>query len=420
MGFRERSRGEYYPQDNVILYYTLPGQSQHACYGSCSSKFSSKMEFMADTVGFKQSDFNPCEHEKLLGIIKPLEYLSLGNEQSGYTQFSFSQGGPYPQQLPQTLKQLDFLSAEYLDDSSALAEDFFRTSVQDNASLINFLLELITLCEGNIRGLNSLWKKFQAAWSSFLRIIKSTGNYWVAWNFAMKPFVSDLIAFLETYKRAEKRLKWLRKHNHTDFKLHYRRQPVEVSGTYVPVDQSWFVGDPEDPETEGLPEPTGWQGFFVDYEGLSRFSSWAWVRLDIPDYLLDDFASAMGMIMMIMNGVYNPVKIIWEAIPFSWLIEWFTNKRTELLKELASLSPIPNMEIRGVGFSVKTVIVKMRVYASVTSEPVQEIDIGNLQYRRFSRRPGLPYGELGLSGGVLNATQLSILGGIGVNWRQRR
>jgi hypothetical protein len=134
----------------------------------------------------------------------------------------------------------------------------------------------------------------------------------------------------------------------------------------------------------------------------------------------------MGMIMLCMNGVYNPLKIAWEAIPFSWLIEWFTNKRTQLLKELASLSPFPDAQILGMGHTIKVKVTLGLVQAwkkelTAPPYPATSMHVGDFLYERFDRRPGLPTGESALFDATrLDLRQASIMGGIAVNWRRRR
>lgn len=421
MHARQRSKGVLTPQGPVSLALTTPTYGTIYGWGECSPIYSSKMEEMFDVIGSQQSDYNPCDHDKLLSDIEPLGYFESKPVAGGaWGQFSFGAGGPYPSQLLQSLRTLDLFEPNYLEDFSISAELHFKKAVDDSTSLINFIIELIELCEGNVKTLKSLSQKMSKALEVFFRILKRTGNYWVAWNFAIKPTIRDIYAFLTTYKRALKRLKWLRDRNHKDTKVKYRQAPFIVTGTKVPVGDDWWTGtlyyggEPVDTI------PPDWGGFFIDYEATVRVSSWAHVVFDIDDAFLDDMFTAVGMIMLVMNGVYNPVKIIWEATPFSWLIEWFTNKKIELLKELGNLSPFRDATILGMGHSVRINILDARVYAQRNGDSPLEFDIGKFQYSHFVRRQGLPTGESALFDPDFNLSRTGILGGIAVNWRGRR
>lgn len=421
MHSRQRNRGRLEPQGPVSLNLVIPDIVPIYGWGECSSKYSSKMEEMHDVIGNQKSDYNPCDHDKLLSLLKPLSYFASGPDGEGrWTQYSFGAGGPFPTSLLQSLRSLDLFGPNYLENFSIDAELFYKKAVDDSTSLINFIIELIQLCEMNVNAWKKFSKKMETAIQVFFRMLKKTGNYWVAWNFAIKPTVRDIWAFLTSYKRALKRLMFLRARNHKDTKLKFRRSPIPVSGTQVPVGYDWWTGTLYYQGEPVNAYPVDWGGFLIDYEGTVQVSSWAHVMYDIDDNYLNDMFTAIGMIMLCMNGVYNPIKIAWEATPFSWLIEWFTNKKIELLKELGNLSPFRDAEILGMGHSIRLKLDNAKAYAWKTGESAQGFEIGEFQYSRFTRRQGLPTGESALVAADMNPTRSAILGGIAANWRRRR
>lgn len=382
---------------------------------------SSKMEYMYDFVGNESSDFNPCYHDKVLSAVKPVEGFVTGSAETGYMQYSFSVGAlvPYPQ--PGVHRTFSLPIEDWLEDFSVSAEDHFKTAVQDDTLILNFILELIQLCEGNISILKKLQRTVSDMIKNFRRLYEQTGNYWLAWNFAIKPSIGDILSALNVLKRAEKRLKFLRARNHLNTKVKYREGPRVYEDVTDVCSANWPTPVPHDPPySYTLPPDAHFEIHYDEVEVV--LSSWAWVRWDIDSAYLDDWVTATGMVSMIMLGLYNPLKIIWEAIPFSWLIDWFTNKRTQLLLEQGNLGKLmfPDAEILGTGHTVS-----LKATGTYTFKPdlfgTNDIDAGAFQYERYDRRPGLPNpGEYGLRLGMLNAWQTSILGAIGGQRFRRR
>lgn len=427
MKTRHRTRGHASVEQNaVICVYSPVLGPQLAGVGVCTPRNSAKVEVFDDVVGAQQEEFNPCIHYELLGSISPLDNFSSGSVAFPGGSYSFNNGGPYPSTLLDALLATAFLDPQYLDDFSVDAELHFKTAVSDSSSLINFILEFIEMLEGNLKSLKSLSEKFAKAIKTYWRVLQTSGSHWVAWNFAIKPALRDVKNFLSTLKRAQARLKFLKARNHKPTKIKYRRSPVDFQlANCLITQEGWWDGTFDTEEGPVSILPVDWGGFSADMAGTVQVSSWAMVQWDIPDYLLDDFTLAIGMISMIMNGLYNPVKIIWEAIPFSWLIEWFTSKRAMLLKELGNMSPFPDATILATGHSIKVKILTGEVFAEKIDLPDEgssaaRISLGNFQWESYVRKQGLPTGELALVAQGLDLRQSSILGGIAVNWRRRR
>lgn len=418
MRYRVRTKGELIKQPAGLLYHIDYGEEEILQHVLQADSVPNKMEYMADVVGSKQSEYNPCKHWKLLTAFEPITHLVYGGL-LGDTQLVFNLAYPPGPYLHEILSDTVFLSVQDLDDFSAEAEDHFRTVVDDDQSLINFIIELIDICQLQIDSLIALSKKAARAFKSFWSIFKKSGSYWVAWNFAIRPFIRDVKGFLDQVHRARKRLRWLKKHNHKPVKVRFQWPVKEFSipalnvGAIIPWSPDPNYNDP--PINHEHNEPGT---FYANIEGTVKLRSWAHIKFDIPDYLLDDMIYAMGMIIATMQGIYNPVKIAWEAIPFSWLIDWFSSKRTQLQRELASMDPFGTADILAVGWSAK---VKAFGFVDCIRSPEPDIPIGNFQWEMYLRTPGLPTGNSPVwSESSLDLRQLSILAGIGVNWRQRR
>jgi len=411
---RKRERNSFKEFDWVTVHYTdRNSNSVDKIYGA--SRWTRHWEYMDDTIGSNQSDFNPCYHYKFIQPGKPVDSFAVEVDPGVYEFYSTNVGGIQANDILGALRSYDFGIDDWLEDFGANAEDHFLTPVQDKNSLLNFIIELIELCEGNLKVAKVLSKKLETAVETFWRIFKKTGNYWVAWNFAWKPTINDVHSFFTTLQRAEKRVKWLRAVNHKNIKVHYREKPRPFSGV-LSLDCTWFDRVPGgDPAV--LPKPANLSAELT-FDCEIGLSAWAWVRFDIPDQFLFSFEDAIGMTALMMQGVYNPAKIAWEAVPFSWLVEWFTNKRAELLKEKASLAQLifPNSTILGTGYTIH--LMKCTGESTVLSDGPTGIiryGVGSYFLDLFDRRPGLPTGDPGFRFQALSAWQTSILACIGVN-----
>jgi len=404
---RERVREDSF--GNVTVQYTdINGITTPKTYGCFP--FLVHNEEMDDAVGFKKSDFNPCFHDHYINTGKPIDVLTVEINPGQYEHYTCNAGGVHVQDVLGALRNIDFGIVDWLDDFGASAEDHFKTTVQDQNSILNLILETIEVLDGNLRIVKRLSVKMSKALDIFWRMIRKTGDHWLAWNFAIKPTIRDVYSLVTSMQTAQKRLKFLREWNHRDIKVHYRELPRPFSGTIVP-EVAWFThvpgGDPL------IPPPLNLRAE-ITYDCDIALSAWAWIRFDIPDYLLDDWTTAIGMILLTQQGVYNPVKVIWEAVPFSWLIDWFTGKRAQLAKEAASLSPFPDATILGVGHTIR--IQKMtgsvNLYLDNPSGTVKYV-VGDYFYKRFDRRPGLPSGDSAFRPIIPNAWQTSILVALG-------
>lgn len=395
MRIRERERQTGGESRQGIVYVTPWLQPQFGIPVQHPS-IPRRKEYMYDTVGAQQCDFNPCYHDKFLKALdSDLEYFAVARNADGseYDSYSYSGIGITPQGLREALRTIYSYEAKDLADASAEAEDHFRTTVDDSHSIINFIIELIEMCEGNIETLENLRRLLDRIIDAFRRYYQQTGNLWLAWNFCIKPSISDIIDMLNVLKAAEKKLKWLKHNNRRPCKVRFKSHPKTATlAVYCPVEAMETVNPPP-------PDPPLYPPNFVpsapnlrfrlDCEVKQSLNQWAIIYFDIPDAYLDDWVSAIGMISMTMSGIYNPLKIIWEAIPFSWLIEWFTNKKTQLLKELASLSLYPDAQILGNGWSIKSEIDATMTLE--TGDPAGwEWPAGNFQYLRFERGAGYP------------------------------
>lgn len=358
------------------------------------SSLTKKMEFMVDTIGYQGCDFNPCFHDKLLVVAQPLPQLTWEADPlnpADCVTYSFTgenNGIRWPELIDICRHELTPpFNANDLDDFAAQAEHHFKTAVDDTHSLLNFIIELIQMCEGNIVKLRELGKKISDALKAFHRMYERTGDFWLSWNFCIKPTIRDLHAMANVLERARKRLDWLRKRNNLDTKVKYRQGPWTLESVYETSNVVW-------PEPVGpmyvVPPNTSIR---IKYVIKTVPSSWGWVRFSIPSYLLEGF-EGLGIVWAALAGLYNPVKVGWEAVPFSWLIDWFVSRRTQLQLEAASLSPLKDADILGTGHALLTTVEGTIEFVGppfeMGSGTPQVFELGQFRYEQYNRHAGLP------------------------------
>lgn len=370
--------------------------------------------YMVDTHGYLQDDFNPCYHERYAGVHKfpkSVQATASDGVHSWTTTYSRQLMDPVI-----SCRTINLPLGTWIDDFGARAENHFITLVKTEYSLINFIIEMIELLEGNVSILKKAKEAIENAISRFRKIFAETGNYWLSWNFAIKPTIKDIQAMFDQYRKALKRLKWLRERNHKDTKVKYREGPREFEGKclfdmrpdssdsvyYIPPPQ--YIGSPPHEVLVNWPDALRLVEYAeVDYLARVRLSSWAWIRFDIPEMYLEGLPG-LGIVMSAMQGLYNPLAIGWEAVPFSWLIDWFrteAHKLRELIK--SDLNPLGHATIKAVGWTSDVTIFGTYSYLSgYECEPTDpyypppsidtwpRTEAGGFRYKLYNRKPGLP------------------------------
>jgi hypothetical protein len=310
-----------------------------------------KFSEIEDVVGNLRGVSNPCRHLKLETIVNTLDFSLPPQPAPIPPPEEYISTAPYKgYQIPDPVTVIRERS---LSGFSSWSFDFFAQSeikaqevVPDEYSLINFLLDIIQICEGNITKAEGMIDLGKLAVEKFTQAVKRGDNVWLAWNYAIKPFITDLKAFFNSLNKSKKRLQWLRKVNHKTVPIRFRRGPRTWRGT-----------------TTYLPPGFDWEGTipFQYIPNVYMESNWAakavlnatyWVRFDINDAYLQEFGDII--VWMDMSGLYNPYNIIWDAIPFSFVIDWFRTVKNKCETALLSdLSPLGKGEIVAQVCSVK-------------------------------------------------------------------
>jgi hypothetical protein len=164
-------------------------------------------------------------------------------------------------------------------------------------------------------------------------VAKKSSNAYLAYTFGVKPAINDIRDAINAHSRVSSRLKYLRRN----------------AGLFVPIRAkkeipSAFASEP--PEiTPGLSDDMKW--YTAKHSSTAVISALGRVRSDLS--YGSDWAAYLQYF-----GINKVVGLAWELIPFSFVIDWFTNCQ-ERLNSLTRLriGNGPFTEVRNISHSVK-------------------------------------------------------------------
>lgn len=252
---------------------------------------------------------------------------------------------------------------------SLAAFERFETQFPQEISLPNFFWEL-----REIGSLGSLIRDHAGTWMQRLRA--APGDL-LNWEFGWKPFASDLIKLGNLTKIIEMRLEALKK----------TFGKVTRLGYYA---KDWY----DYPDLYDLVFPTiSWQGLQTELRVtkiVSEFRVGALHYHAIP-YL----NSVIGRLRAFYGalGLGNPLKVFWEAIPYSFVVDWFLDVGSALstLDAWSNDRTVP-WEIYNVNWSMKTRLTfDLQQVNHPASQPFWfKANIGSVDVEYYRRMPGYP------------------------------
>lgn len=211
------------------------------------------------------------------------------------------------------------------------------------------------------------------------RILKGSSNAWLSYNFGVKPAIADVVKVLSAHEKVQKRL-WYLSNN---------------GGSYVPIRvrksfDSSFVNTsiPSSYPTVG---PTSYRKWYISRTSSACIGAWGKVRDDLN---WKDVWSAY----LQHFGVNKVVGLAWELIPFSFVLDWFTNAQ-ERINELTRFRiGDPFSEIRNLSCSLteetKTGIYLIpglnQVLSAYMAKPDGPVLLATISQRTYSRYLTLP------------------------------
>lgn len=250
---------------------------------------------------------------------------------------------PWNQWKPKQLAVPVYLGTNVLDwnfghtpsqqsDFQADALSSFGQVVPRSVSLGNFLLELgdvKSLAEtamrlgrtaSSPRKLNKLLRRSKQ--ENARSLTRELANANLAYEFGIKPFVDDLKKISDALNRINKRIAWLKKTSGKPTTL--RRTDTMTAPDTSVGSLAYFHGLGND-----LRVRTTYS------ERTSRVVAGATVRHDLGQQTEDFHFLASALTSYF--GFDRPVSVVWESLPFSFLVDWFLD-----IGRLADQMQLPN------------------------------------------------------------------------------
>lgn len=389
-----------------------------------------KIDDFQDVVGNIQSWQNPCMHFTAVGQLRPLYDIpdGIGGWYLECDDRPFIDPALLLQSIPQPPPQA-------LAEFGLYARQRAISAVDAGPMVLAFIGELIESLEKIIAKLilgKGFYAKILARFESeFRRLVAKSGGKvgndffdslglyphqaWLAWNFAVKPFIGDLQKLFTSIGYSQKRLDWLKKRN---------CRPTFVR-TRSTLDQSQCLAPGEAKRIFVQQILVGRSAVIAQQVGIEyrcsqvewKLSSQNQVRFNIPSHLLEG-PGALPYVWANYVGITNPIKSIWELVPFSWLIEWFLGYKTLLQKELTNFTALADAEHLGAVSSMKC---KAFVDCFQIDGVGGELPLGQIKVEWYTRLEG----EFDLDSAPafkwpLGWYQASILGSLFMQWWMRR
>lgn len=296
------------------------------------------------------------------------------------------------------------VSAATLSNWSIEAFDKFQTQVPAEMSLGNSLMEL-----KQIKGLiPSIDRK---------SLSKTVSGNFLGFEFGVKPMISDIKAILALSDTVDKRIQHLKAMNGRSSDLTFRRDEAHEEP------YSFFISNNNQSLNDFTDcEGPGWkviQGLVFRRERYSyTFRVGGKLFQDLQG--LDD-ANAKLKGLVAASGFNRPGTIIWNAIPYSFVVDWFFSIG-KLIDSLAIQPFGGTYNVSDVMWSLKS-DAHYTVWSQFTSgaggaftAPVQLI--GTARVKIFERYTGFPAYNVFLTDGGLTPMQ-QVLGLAMLNQRRR-
>lgn len=389
--------------------------------------------YIIDTTGLIQNEWNPVEHIRYKGVItippftleiSPYPALTVAPDNLAFSVFDGIHAHiPKPDD-------------NQMDDLAAMSLNHFRNAVDNvGESLATFFRELYQSVQGNIKALSkyaTLWEKcqrvYEEAYERYLqRGHSGAASAWLAWNFSIKANIGDLRRLLCSFHRARLRFEWLRQRNRKPTKVKFRKRdcfnpeaPVVIYD-YVPT-RTYY----SDLTIPCVNPPASVVVEFESYLELTKinynldYHAVGFVLFTIPSWVFDDVGKGQAIVWLAQEGFTNPVKIAWNTIPYSWIVDWFVSFRTHLQEQSLDLSPLKDADIvyNAHSFKLTSTWLVEHVYWDDLGE--HRNTCGTISYDSYARHIGLPISSENPFRVPWSGYNLSIIAALVSQWWRRR
>lgn len=396
MPMRTRSTSDVLGVSTKQMRYRLMPEGTEFIWapGYAVRAFPARISFITDVYGEK-GNYNPCDHMSIDSWISPRAYPSFWRGTSGKYALPVVDGAelafPLNPLLPfegvSSWPWISDISAATLSGWSMDAYNAFNSQVPTTVSLPNFLYELKDM-KGMIPSINRK------------SLSKTASNNLLAFEFGVKPFISDIKNIVNMADSVSKRLKHLiayqRKTSHLTFERDVKSdEDYSFFRNIESIDNHYVAGN-----VNGL--------VFKRISGSTHFQVGASLYQDLQD--LED-ANSQLKALLATGGFNHPARVVWNAIPYSFVVDWFFS--VGKLLDTLSVQPFGGeWSVTNVGYSIKSeasysVKAVLANYPSHYDDPFRAgSQIGTVRVKRYIRKRGFPAFSLFLTDGSLSPEQL--------------
>lgn len=306
---------------------------------------------------------------------------------------------PYPTTTP--------LSARAQHD---FAWDSFHRAVEQIAPQVS-IGELTELPE-----LADLWKEvlsLRKKCTGIVRALKAMSGVFLGYSFGVSPLRKEIENYFGLWKTTTDRIAFLKKTSGKQFVTRYSRLITNDLELNTPVPLVWFDSDVTHAmNLYGTSAP--WVLPLVERHQLKS-------RMVVKNTLygfdtLDSTLNAFGAAL----GLNNPLRLWWNKIPLSFIVEWFVNLDNVFFD--ISNNPVASpfkgsLEVVDSSHSIKSEWIS-NVYiprppSILPGFPNWEIE-GELVNKVYYRAKGLPFGPYIEWGGELSSFQRALLAALAI------
>lgn len=380
---RHRESGEgRSPRTTVFGYYASNQPTLHRAWSSYPTYLfpQGSMSIMDDVVG-DTGHYHPVNQFSLSGKLAGIPQVR--NPSNGVV-YTSDEDTSFPMKINafdgyDAWPWLPVLSPSDLSDYSIQAFNKFHDQIPTEVSLANFLYEL--------KDMKGMIPKLEKS------LTKTAANNFLGFEFGTLPFIDDVKNIVNMSEAVDKRLKHLMDVNGKTTGLSFNREIVYDE----PFD---FVKSLTDPyiTADG------------DFDRVYFKRQSARLNLHIGGKLtqdLSDLASANAKLkgLIAAGGFNHPARVVWNAIPYSFVVDWFFS----VGKALDSLAVQPfggQYDVTDVGYSIKREASFIATYVP----PTPDIVLGNpllgvVSVKSYERFYGFPATALFITDGSLTPKQ---------------
>lgn len=264
------------------------------------------------------------------------------------------------------------------------------------------------------QGLNALYELRETPEllrQKFLPTLRHVADWHLAVQFGWLPLLSDVRNMVQTQRRLQKRLNWLLQHNGKPV----RRMVELTSFTTAPgvFDLNLLGGNGLSPSLVSQYYTNAGRSREVQTSGERWWAS-ARFRYWLPEGPRD--VAWRRKMLIYLNGLYPTPSVIYNAIPWSWLVDWFSNAGnviSNLDAGVASRCAADYVYVMRHNWTqCEYTVNKTMKHRDGTPIPINSTTYYRKDYK--TRVAGDPFG-FNTAENTLSGMQLSILGALGLS-----